>query len=346
MNAQDTPPISERPMTLSDFALYAVLVGIWGGSFIAIEFQLGVVALEVSVMWRYLMAAVVMTGVCLLARRRMRGFSLVDHLHFVALGIFFFSLNYVLIYRAQTELTSGLAAITFTMALFFTTLNARIFLGASLNPRILLGGVIGVVGLAVLFGDSLFEIGVDAGTLVGLGYMLGSAYVVSLATVVTAKLNVRRVPALQANAWGMIYGAGFQCFFRPRSRSRAHVRVDVRVYRFTRLPDVPGGRPGIHHLFRRRCPDRACTFVILHADVADGGDRHFGSDRRPAGHPRAGRWCPGNSCGKFHRHARSIRLDGFDLSPLETTRCHTRPLALHGCSSLVSLSRSEWRFWV
>ena len=116
------PPASERPMTLSDFALYAVLVGIWGGSFIAIEFQLGVVAIEVSVMWRYLMAAVAMTGVCLLARRRMRGFSLVDHVHFIALGIFFFSLNYVLIYRAQTELTSGLAAITFTMALFFTTL--------------------------------------------------------------------------------------------------------------------------------------------------------------------------------------------------------------------------------
>ena len=218
MNAQDTPPvatppISERPLTLSDFALYAVLVGIWGGSFIAIEFQLGVVALEVSVMWRYLMAAVAMTGVCLIARRRMRGFSLVDHLHFVALGIFFFSLNYVLIYRAQTELTSGLASITFTMALFFTTLNARIFLGASLNPRIILGGLIGIVGLAVLFGDSLFEIGVDAGTLVGLGYMLGSAYTVSLATVVTAKLNVRRVPALQANAWGMIYGAGFNVFF-------------------------------------------------------------------------------------------------------------------------------------
>jgi drug/metabolite transporter (DMT)-like permease len=114
-------------MTLSDFALYAVLVGIWGGSFVAIEFQLGVVANEVSILWRYLMAAIAMTGVCLIAKRRMRGFSPADHLHFVALGAFFFSFNYILIYRAQIELTSGLAAITFTMALFFTTLNARIF---------------------------------------------------------------------------------------------------------------------------------------------------------------------------------------------------------------------------
>jgi len=218
MSAHDTPPAvappaSERPMTLSDFALYAVLVGIWGGSFIAIEFQLGVVVSEVSILWRYLMAAIAMTGVCLVAKRRMRGFSLGNHAHFVALGAFFFSFNYVLIYRAQTELTSGLAAITFTMALFFTTLNARIFLGASLNPRIILGGAIGVLGLAVLFGGSLFEVGVDAGTLAGVGYMLASAYVVSLATIVTAKLNIRRVPALQANAWGMIYGAGFNIIF-------------------------------------------------------------------------------------------------------------------------------------
>lgn len=200
-------------MTLVDFVLYAVLVGIWGGSFIAIEFQLGVVANEVSVLWRYLMAAIAMTGVCLIAKRRMRGFSFVDHLYFMALGVFFFSLNYVLIYRAQTELTSGLAAITFTMALFFTTLNARVFLAAPLNPRVLLGGAIGVAGLLLLFGDSLFESGINSSTMIGIGYMLAAAYVVSLATVVTAKLNLRRVPALQANGWGMIYGAGFNILF-------------------------------------------------------------------------------------------------------------------------------------
>jgi drug/metabolite transporter (DMT)-like permease len=208
-----TPNAATRPMNLVDFALYAVLVGIWGGSFIAIEFQLGVVANEVSVLWRYLMAAIAMTGVCVVARRRMRGFSFVDHLYFVALGVFFFSLNYVLIYRAQTELTSGLAAIIFTMALFFTTLNARIFLAASLNARILLGGAIGLGGLILLFGDSLFASSIDSNTLIGIGYMLGAAYVVSLATVVTAKLNLRRVPALQANGWGMIYGAAFNVLF-------------------------------------------------------------------------------------------------------------------------------------
>lgn len=193
--------------------LYGMLVAIWGGSFLAIEFQLGVVAPEVSILWRYVVSATTMTLVCVVARRRLLGFSKVDHLHFVALGLFFFSLNYVLIYRGQTTLTSGLAAITFTMALFFTTLNARIFLGAPLNRQILVGGVVGIAGLLLLFRDSLSAAGIDSATLAGVGYLLGAGYVVSLATIVTAKLNLRRIPALQANAWGMIYGMAFNAVF-------------------------------------------------------------------------------------------------------------------------------------
>jgi drug/metabolite transporter (DMT)-like permease len=200
-------------MTPGDVGLYAILVLLWGASFLAIEFQLGVVAPEVSILYRYAIAAVAMVAICFAARRPMGGFSRGDHFYFAALGLCFFSLNYVLIYRGQTELTSGLSAITFTMALFFTTLNARLFLSAPLNPKIVLGGLIGVAGLVVLFGDSLLDTGFDGSTLIGVAYLLGAAYVVSLATVVTAKLNLRRIPALQANGWGMVYGLLFNIGF-------------------------------------------------------------------------------------------------------------------------------------
>ena len=61
-----------------DLSLYVLTVLIWGTSWLAIKFQLGVVAPEVSVVYRFALAAAIMLGFCLLARRRM-AFSLADH---------------------------------------------------------------------------------------------------------------------------------------------------------------------------------------------------------------------------------------------------------------------------
>jgi drug/metabolite transporter (DMT)-like permease len=203
----------ERPIGAVDLALYAVLVIIWGGSFYAIEFQLGVVPIETSILYRYVAAAFATVFICVATRRSLFRFSLRDHGQFVLLGFLFFSFNYVLIYRAQVELTSGLAAISFTMALFFTTINARVFLGAPFSRRIIMGGLIGVAGLALIFQDSLLASDFDRGTLIGIALILGAAYVVSLATIVTARLSYRQIPGLQANTWGMIYGSLFNAVF-------------------------------------------------------------------------------------------------------------------------------------
>ncbi len=202
--AGDDP--SDRPMRPVDVVIYAILVVIWGGSFYAIEFQLGTVPIEQSIFYRYAVAALTLVLVCVAARRPLLRFSRSDHGLFVLYGVLFFSLNYILIYRAQEDLTSGLTAITFTMALFFATVNARIFLGTPINRSILIGGGIGVGGLVLIFGNSIFAAQLDGSTLVGATFILAAAYVVSLATVVTAKLSVRRIPGLQANTWGMLYG--------------------------------------------------------------------------------------------------------------------------------------------
>ena len=203
----------ERPINAVDIALYGILVLIWGISFYAIEFQLGTVPVEVSIFYRYVVAALATVLVCVATRRSLLRFSLRDHGQFVLLGLLFFSFNYALIYRGQVELTSGLAAITFTMALFFTTINARLFLHSPFNRRIVLGGLVGIGGLALIFQDSLLAADFDRGTLIGIGLILGAAYVVSLATIVTARLSYRKIPGLQANAWGMIYGSIFNALF-------------------------------------------------------------------------------------------------------------------------------------
>ena len=41
--------------------------------------------------------------------------------------------------------------------------------------------------------------------------ILTAAYIVSLATVVTAKITARGLPIVQANAWAMVYGIAINC---------------------------------------------------------------------------------------------------------------------------------------
>ena len=99
---------------MSNLFLYIVTVLIWGSTWFAIEFQLGVVAPEVSIVYRYAAASVL-----LFAWSRFRGlemrFSLRSHGWFLLLGFFLFCMNYVLAYRAQIYITSALTAIAFSM---------------------------------------------------------------------------------------------------------------------------------------------------------------------------------------------------------------------------------------
>ena len=79
--------------------LYVVVVAIWGSSWLGIKFQLGVVAPELSIVYRFLLAAGILMVFCTVTRRRLR-FSGRDHLFFAAQGL---TLDH-LIYLANQQL--------------------------------------------------------------------------------------------------------------------------------------------------------------------------------------------------------------------------------------------------
>ncbi len=84
MAAVTSAPPAARPtprFTLFDGMLYAVTVFAWSTSWIALKMQVGVVAPEVSVAWRFILAAIVMFGWVAATGRPLR-FPLKDHLRF------------------------------------------------------------------------------------------------------------------------------------------------------------------------------------------------------------------------------------------------------------------------
>jgi len=65
------PPPARAAFTPFDFALYSVSVLVWGLSWIAMHYQVGQVAPEVSVVWRFVIAAPVMFCIAALRGERL-----------------------------------------------------------------------------------------------------------------------------------------------------------------------------------------------------------------------------------------------------------------------------------
>ncbi len=186
--------------------LYAVTVLIWGSTWIGIEFQLGVVAPEVSVFYRYALASILLFAWCLTKGLNLR-FTLREHGRFLMLGLLLFCLNYILTYHAQQYITSALTAIVFSTMLWMNMLNSRVFFGIRSGASIWLGSIAGIIGIALLFMPQIENLSMSDSTLYGAVLCLVGAFLASLGNMVSQGAQRARLPIVQSNAWGMFYGA-------------------------------------------------------------------------------------------------------------------------------------------
>lgn len=191
---------------MSNTFLYVLSVLIWGSTWLGIEFQLGVVAPEVSIVYRYLLAAV-----CLFIWCHYKGlslkFNLRSHLWFLGLGLLLFGLNYILAYRAQEHITSALAAIAFSMMLWMNIILSRVIFGTRATPRVLLGAAMGIVGIIVIFAPQIDAVSFGDTVFYGSVLALTGALAASFGNMVSQAAQKRALPVVQSNAWGMLYGA-------------------------------------------------------------------------------------------------------------------------------------------
>ncbi|GAB3022762.1 DMT family transporter [Bowmanella dokdonensis] len=192
---------------MKNFLLYLVTVLIWGSTWLAIEFQLGVVAAEVSLVYRFAMAALLMWGYCLYRKLPMR-YDLVQHGFFILLAAFNFCFNYLVLYWAQEYLTSALASIAFTTLLLMNIVNTRLFFGRPIAGRIYAGALLGIIGIVLLFWTDVQDLDLSNLTLMGLLMALSGTLFASLGNMVSVRNSARQVGILQGNAWGMLYGTG------------------------------------------------------------------------------------------------------------------------------------------
>ena len=189
-----------------NLGLYAATVIFWGTTWIAMKYQVGPVAPELSVAYRFTIAAGVVLLWVLAARQRLR-FPGRVHLLLMAMGLCMFSFNFYFFYQAAAFVTSGLLAVIFSMTVVMNIINGRILLGRRATPRTLVAAALGVAGILVLFWPEVrrFDLA-DDGSL-GLLLALLGTLCFSLGNIASARAQMLGLPLLSCNAWGMAYGA-------------------------------------------------------------------------------------------------------------------------------------------
>lgn len=185
--------------------LYISTVLIWGSTWIAITFQLGVVDPLASVIYRMALASVLLFALCKLRRIPLQ-LGPRDH-RFVALqGVCLFGLNYWAIYHSELYLPSGIIAIIFSLIVFFNIINGRLFLQRPIALNSVIGGLIGLTGICLLFYPELTKLSSTGDALKGFILAFAAVFVASLGNIAATRNGLMGTSIWTINAWGTLYG--------------------------------------------------------------------------------------------------------------------------------------------
>jgi drug/metabolite transporter (DMT)-like permease len=191
---------------MSNPILYAITVLIWGSTWLAIKYQLGVVPPELSVAYRFLLAALLLFAYCFWRRLPLR-FTAHQHAFIALQGLLLFSVNYIVVYFAELYVSSGMVAVIFSTIIILNVFFGALFLRTPVRLPILLGALVGILGLAVIFWPELAGFDLQQGAVLGLVLAVGSSVSASLGNIVSARNQRAHIPVIQTNAYGMLYGS-------------------------------------------------------------------------------------------------------------------------------------------
>jgi drug/metabolite transporter (DMT)-like permease len=190
---------------MSVAALYLAVVLIWGTTWIMISFQIGVVPPEVSVAYRFAIAAALMFAWAGLRGLPLR-FRARDHLFIALQGALIFSTNFVLFYLAALDLATGLLAVVFSTASILTMLFSAVRQRRPPPARALGGAALGSCGIALVFWPEIAAFSLSSGAGLGLVLSLGGTVSFSLGGLVAARNQAAGLSVRGTTAWAMTYG--------------------------------------------------------------------------------------------------------------------------------------------
>jgi drug/metabolite transporter (DMT)-like permease len=193
---------------MSNLQIFLVCVAIWSSTWIAITFQLGTVAPEVSVFYRFLLASLILFAWCL-ARRLPLSYTLRQHAWLALFGIFSFSVSYIFVYYAEQHVVSGLVAVGYSASPLLGMLGMRLFFRTPMTAQLAVASLLGIGGIVLVFLPELAGLREGGRPALGAAYTVAAVCISTFGSLVAYRNQEARLPLWQSMAWGMLYGSLF-----------------------------------------------------------------------------------------------------------------------------------------
>ena len=196
-------------MTSKDFILYGLLVFGWSTSWLPLKYQLGVVAPEVSILWRFMIASSLGFMIAFFMHAPLR-FPWRVHVRFAVMGCFIFSTNFTLFYYASAYLASGLLAVVFSTASLMNILLISVLSRQKPPALQLAAALMGLCGVGIIFWP---ELSVSPDALPALILCIVGTLSFCTGNLISAHIQKSGISVVSSNCWGMFYGCFVLSFY-------------------------------------------------------------------------------------------------------------------------------------
>tara|TARA_R110001592_G_scaffold66256_13_gene203246 strand:- start:3574 stop:4482 length:909 start_codon:yes stop_codon:yes gene_type:complete len=185
--------------------LYVSMIFIWGLSWISIKWQHGDVPMEVSIFYRFAIAAIIMLIVGKLWKK-LQPVKRRDQPFIALQGVCLFCCNFLAFYSATLYIPSGLVAVIMATAPVFNAFHSKLFYQTQSNANFWFGVVFGLAGISLLFAGDLLKTDWSQGTLYGLLFALLGTWCFSIGNMLSIRNSKRNIQPFTATNYAMFYG--------------------------------------------------------------------------------------------------------------------------------------------
>ncbi len=191
---------------LPTWQLFAIAVVIWSTTWHAILYQLAHTPPEAGVALRFALAGVLALAVAAWRGDRVRC-TAPEHARIALQGVFMYSLAYLCVYHAEMHVPSGLVAVGYSASPLVNGIGAWLLWRSALTPRFLAGGVLCVLGVALIFAPEFGRVTAGDATLRGALFTVGAVALSAVGSLMASRNAAHRLPFWPTLGWGMLYGA-------------------------------------------------------------------------------------------------------------------------------------------